>query len=84
MVKGPEAMKDLGELHPLVAEAFKEAPKTLKDAADKASAAAAGAAWVLLGSQLISIAATMFAAGWRRHAGARVVTEVRPRPAPMV
>jgi hypothetical protein len=55
----------------------------VKDAADKASAAAAGVAWLALGAQLISIAATMFAAGWRRHTGARVVTEVRPRPAPM-
>ncbi|HLY10292.1 MAG TPA: hypothetical protein VKW04_13375 [Planctomycetota bacterium] len=53
-----------------------------KDAAEKASAAASGAAWVLLGSQLISIAATIFAAGWNRHTGARVVTEIRPRPAP--
>lgn len=53
-----------------------------KDAADKATAFAAAAAWVMLGSQLISIAATMFAAGWRRHTGARVVTEVRPRPLP--
>jgi hypothetical protein len=56
-----------------------------KDAADKASALAAAAAWVALGAQLISIAATMFAAGWHRHTGTRVVTEVRPRPAaPMV
>jgi hypothetical protein len=54
-----------------------------KDAADKAAAAASGAAWVLLGSQLISLAATIFAAGWNRHTGARVVTEIRPRPAPM-
>ncbi len=54
-----------------------------KDAADKASAAAAATAWVALGAQLISIAATMFAAGWRRHTGTRVVTEIRPRPAPM-
>ncbi|MBV8879979.1 MAG: PSD1 domain-containing protein [Planctomycetaceae bacterium] len=38
MVKGPEAMKDLGELHPLVAEAFKEAPKTLKEAAERYAA----------------------------------------------
>lgn len=52
------------------------------DAAEKAAAAAAGAAWIALGAQLISIAATMFAAGWRRHTGARVVTEVRPRPLP--
>jgi len=55
-----------------------------KDAADKAAAAAAAAAWVALGAQLISIAATMFSAGWRRHTGTRVVTEIRPRPAPMV
>jgi len=56
-----------------------------KDAADKASALAAAAAWVTLGAQLISIAATMFAAGWNRHTGTRVVTEIRPRPAaPMV
>jgi hypothetical protein len=54
-----------------------------KDAAEKAAAAATGAAWVLLGSQLISLAATIFAAGWNRHTGARVVTEIRPRPAPM-
>jgi hypothetical protein len=54
-----------------------------KDAADKAAAVAAAAAWVTLGAQLISIAATMFAAGWHRRTGTRVVTEVRPRPAPM-
>ncbi|HZE96736.1 MAG TPA: PSD1 and planctomycete cytochrome C domain-containing protein [Planctomycetota bacterium] len=35
MAKGPEAFKDLGELHPLVAEAFKTAPKDLKEAADR-------------------------------------------------
>jgi hypothetical protein len=62
-----------------------EEKATAKDAAEKAAAAAAATAWVALGAQLISIAATMFAAGWRRHTGARVVTEVRPRPAaPMV
>jgi hypothetical protein len=53
-----------------------------KDAAERAAAAVTGAAWVLLGSQLISVAATMFAAGWNRHTGTRVVTEIRPRPAP--
>jgi hypothetical protein len=53
-----------------------------RDAAEKAAATAAAAAWIGLGAQLISIAATMFAAGWRRHTGARVVTEVRPRPLP--
>jgi hypothetical protein len=52
-----------------------------KDAADKGAAIAAAAAWVTLGAQLISIAATMFAAGWHRHTGTRVVTEIRPRPA---
>jgi hypothetical protein len=56
-----------------------------KDAADKAAALAAAMVWVALGAQLISIAATMFAAGWHRHTGTRVVTEIRPRPAaPMV
>jgi hypothetical protein len=55
---------------------------TARDAAEKASAAAAGFAWVALGAQLISIAATMFAAGWHRNTGTRVVTEMRPRPAP--
>jgi hypothetical protein len=53
-----------------------------RDAAEKAAATAAAAAWIALGAQLISIAATMFAAGWRRHTGTRVVTEVRPRPLP--
>jgi hypothetical protein len=53
-----------------------------KDAADKAAAYAAAALWVTLGAQLISIAATMFAAGWHRHTGTRVVTEIRPRPIP--
>jgi len=53
-----------------------------RDAAEKAAATAAAAAWIGLGAQLISIAATMFAAGWRRHTGTRVVTEVRPRPLP--
>ena len=56
-----------------------------KDAADRASKIASAAIWVALGAQLISIAATMFAAGWHRHTGTRVVTEIRPRPAtPMV
>ena len=54
-----------------------------KDAVEKVSVAASAMAWVALGAQLISIAATMFAAGWRRHTGARVVTEVRPRAAPL-
>ena len=53
-----------------------------RDAAEKAAATAAAAAWIGLGAMLISIAATMFAAGWRRHTGTRVVTEVRPRPLP--
>ena len=55
-----------------------------KDAADKATAYAATLTWVTLGAQLISIAATMFAAGWHRHTGTRVVTEIRPRPIPTV
>jgi len=55
-----------------------------KDAADKAAAHAAATLWVTLGAQLISIAATMFAAGWHRHTGTRVVTEIRPRPIPTV
>jgi hypothetical protein len=54
-----------------------------KDAAEKAANAATGAAWVILGSQLISIAATIFAAGWHRHTGTKVVTEIRMRAAPM-
>ena len=53
-----------------------------KDAAEKASSFASTVAWVTLGAQLISIAATMFAAGWHRHTGTRVVTEIRPRPIP--
>jgi hypothetical protein len=52
------------------------------DAADKAAKAAATAAWLALGAQLIGLAATMIAAGRNRHTGARVVTEVRPRPVP--
>jgi hypothetical protein len=51
-----------------------------RDLAERATTAATGAAWVILGAQLISIAATMFAAGWNRHTGTRVVTEIRPRP----
>ncbi len=35
MAKGPDAMKDLGELQPLVADAFKTPPKDLKEAADR-------------------------------------------------
>ncbi|HLY72864.1 MAG TPA: PSD1 and planctomycete cytochrome C domain-containing protein [Planctomycetota bacterium] len=38
MVKGPGSLQGLGELHPLVAEAFKEAPKTLKEAAERYAA----------------------------------------------
>jgi hypothetical protein len=52
------------------------------DAADKAAKAAATAAWFGLGAQLIGLAATMLMAGRNRHTGARVVTEVRPRPVP--
>ena len=59
-----------------------EEKSAARDIVEKASVAASGAAWVILGSQLLSIAATMFAAGWNRHTGARVVTEIRPRPAP--
>lgn len=51
-----------------------------KDKPEKLTGIATGAAWVILGAQLISIAATMFAAGWNRHTGTRVVTEIRPRP----
>ena len=55
-----------------------------KDAADKASAGAAAGAGVDRGAPQNSNAPPKFAAGWRRHTGARVVTEIRPRPAPMV
>jgi hypothetical protein len=78
----PSARPDAAPARPLPPMTDEE--KTLvKDAAEKATAAATGAAWVILGSQLISIAATIFAAGWNRHTGARVVTEIRPRPAPI-
>jgi hypothetical protein len=53
-----------------------------KDAADKAAALATATAWVTLGALLISMAATMFAAGWNRQISPRVVTEIRPRPIP--
>lgn len=53
------------------------------DAAHKAAKATATAAWFGLGAQLLGLIATMLAAGRNRHTGARVVTEVRPRPAPM-
>lgn len=52
------------------------------DAAEKSAKAAATAAWFGLGAQVLGLIATMLAAGRKRHTGARVVTEIRPRPAP--
>lgn len=53
-----------------------------KDAADKTATAAATAIWFGLGGQLVGLIATILAAGRKRHTGARVVTEIRPRPVP--
>jgi hypothetical protein len=53
-----------------------------REAAEKAATAASTAAWVLLGSQLVSLAATMLAAGWRRTTVRRAPTEIRMSPAP--
>jgi len=53
------------------------------DAASKASKAATAAAWMTLLGQLIGLGATIFAAGWHRDAKVNVVTELRPRPAPV-
>ena len=62
---------------PMTAEQMTQA----REAAERAAAAATTAAWVLLGSQLISLAATMLAAGWRRTRVRRAPTELRMRPA---
>lgn len=65
------------ERAPLTAEQMTQA----REAAERAAAAATTAAWVLLGSQLISLAATLLAAGWRRTQVRRAPTELRMRPA---
>jgi len=57
-------------------------PVKARKAAEKAAQATMTAAWVLLGSQLISLAATMLAAGWRRADARRAPTEIRMRPVP--
>lgn len=62
---------------PMTAEQMTQA----REAAERAAAAATTAAWVLLGSQLISLAATMLAASWRRTQVRRAPTELRMRPA---
>lgn len=54
-----------------------------RDAAEKAATAATAAAWFMFGSQLVALGATILAAGRHRHTGTRVVTEIRPRPAPL-
>ncbi len=51
------------------------------DAARKAASAASIATWVALAAQVLGLGATIFAAGWHRHVGVKVVTELRPRPA---
>lgn len=51
------------------------------DAAKKAATAATTATWVAFIGQLLGLCLTMFAAGVNRHAGVKVVTELRPRPA---
>ena len=79
----PSARTDVVPARPPAAAMTDEEKTMAKDAAEKASTAATGAAWVILGSQLISIAATIFAAGLNRHTGTRVVTEIRPRAAPI-
>jgi hypothetical protein len=53
------------------------------DAARKAAPAAAIAPWFALAAQLLGLCATIFAAGWNRHLSVKVVTELRPRPAPV-
>ena len=41
-------------------------PEKVQEAAEKAATGAAAAAWVVLGAQLVSLAATMLAARWRK------------------
>ncbi|MBV8879799.1 MAG: hypothetical protein JO332_07545 [Planctomycetaceae bacterium] len=51
------------------------------DAAKKAATAATIAAWVTLLGQLVGLGATIVAAGYHRHVGLKVQTELRPRAA---
>jgi len=60
-----------------------EEKATAADAARKAAKTATAAAWMALLGQLIGLGATIFAAGWHRDAKVKVVTELRPRPAPV-
>jgi hypothetical protein len=73
-----EAMS--GETRMRRAPTEEEKARTKEDA-EKASQVAAGAAWILFCSQIISLASTILAAGWRRPARARARTETRIKPA---
>ena len=53
-----------------------------KEDAEKASQLATAMAWVLLSSQVISLASTILAASWRRPTRPRIKTEIRLKPAP--
>lgn len=50
--------------------------------AEKAAQLATAMAWVMLSSQIISLASTILAASWRRPTRPRIRTEIRLRPAP--
>jgi hypothetical protein len=53
-----------------------------KEDAKKAAEMATAMAWVLLSSQIISLASTILAASWRRPTRPRIKTELRLKPAP--
>jgi hypothetical protein len=52
-----------------------------KSDADKVAQAAAAGSWLLFCAQVVSLASTILAAGWRRPARAHLRTEIRLRPA---
>jgi hypothetical protein len=57
-------------------------PEPSKPDAEKAANIATAMAWVMLASQIISLASTILAASWRRPTRPRIQTEIRLRPAP--
>ena len=56
--------------------------KSEEERQDRATQRAKAAAWILLSSQVISLASTILAASWRRPTRPKIQTEIRLRPAP--
>jgi hypothetical protein len=81
----PEVQRrlDQAQQHRKIPSMSEDERATAAAAAKKGATAATIAAWVILASQLMGLGATIFAAGWHRHVGIKVVTELRPRPVPV-